>query len=187
MFNTGQACITSSRIYVHHSIRDEFLVAYQGTIRAMAQIIGSAGDEKTTHGPQTEGKVLFGGDAPDMPGFFINPTVFTDVPDTTRVSREEIFSPVSIANTFDTEEEAIKRAKDSELGLYAAVFSKNIDRALRVASPLESGSVGVKCTSPTMALDLPFGGYKQSGVGRKFGVNALSYWKEAKRVFVKLE
>lgn len=122
-----------------------------------------------------------------MPGYFINPTVFADVPDTARISREEIFGPVSVVNTFETEEEAIRRANDSEFGLYAAVFSKNIDRALRVASALESGAVGVNCTSPTAALDQPFGGYKQSGLGREFGVNALSYWKETKSVFVKLE
>ena len=171
--NTGQVCIASSRIYVHHSIRDEFLSVYQSTIQSMSQIAGSALDEKTTHGPQvdqiqhdkikryleigkSEGKVLFGGDALSIPGYFINPTVFTDVPDTARISREEIFGPVSVVNTFETEEEAIRRANDSEYGLYAAVFSKNIDRALRVASALESGAVGVNCTSPSTSLSVPF-------------------------------
>jgi aldehyde dehydrogenase (NAD+) len=204
LFNAGQACIASSRVYVHSSIKNDFLGFYEKAIKAQAHTIGSALDENTTHGPQvdkiqhdkikkyletgkTEGKVLFGGSAPDRDGYFINPTVFTDVADTATISREEIFGPVSIVNTFETEEEAIQRANDTEYGLYASVFTKNIDRALRVAAALESGSVGVNCTSPTMAFDQPFGGYKQSGLGRELGVNALSFWKETKSVFVKLE
>ncbi|TFK99662.1 aldehyde dehydrogenase domain-containing protein [Pterulicium gracile] len=203
LMNAGQACIASSRVYVQSSIIKEFLGLYQSAIEAQASVIGSAHDEKTTHGPQvdrvqhekikkylevgkTEGKVLFGGSAPDREGFFIQPTVFTDAKDEATISREEIFGPVSVVNTFETEEEAVRRSNDTDFGLYASVFSKNIDRATRVAAALESGMVGVNCTSPTISLDMPFGGYKQSGIGRELGPNALSAWKQTKSVFVKL-
>jgi aldehyde dehydrogenase (NAD+) len=197
MRNAGQVCFASSRIYVHSSIKNDFLSLYQSDIKAYAHTIGNALDEGTSHGPlvdqiqhekvkryldigKSEGKVVVGGSAVDREGFFIDPTVFVDVADTATISREEIFGPVAIVNTFETEEEVVKRANDTEYGLYASVFTKNIDRALRVASVLEAGSVGVNCTSPTMAPDQPFGGYKQSGLGREFGVNALSYWKEVR-------
>ncbi|TFL02044.1 Aldehyde/histidinol dehydrogenase [Pterulicium gracile] len=195
MANSGQICVASSRIYVHTSIKDQFLTTYQAAIQALGKKMGNALDEGTTQGPQVdkiqhdkikeylevgkgEGKVVFGGSAGDGPGYFINPTVFTDVADSARISREEIFGPVAVVNTFETEEEAVRRANDTEYGLHAAVFSKNIDTAVRVAAALESGTVGVNCTSPTMALDIPFGGYKQSGVGRELGATALSYWRE---------
>lgn len=204
LFNAGQVCVGSSRIYVHRSIKEGFLKAYQANIAAFAQNIGNAQDEKTTHGPQVdkiqydkikqylevgrnEGDVLLGGSALDREGFFIDPTVFTDVPETSRLVREEIFGPVSVVNAFETEEEAVTHANDTEFGLYASVYTRDINRALRIASKLESGMVGVNCTSPTSAMDMPFGGYKQSGIGQELGPDALSFWKQTKSVFVKLE
>lgn len=201
---SGQSCMCTSRLYIHSSIAEEFTKLYQKAIEAQASVIGSAMDEKTTHGPQvdkiqhdkikhyievgkTEGNVLLGGQNLNQDGFFIQPTVFTDVKDDAVIVREEIFGPVSVLSTFETEEEAIQRANDSEYGLYASVFSKNINRATRVASALDAGSVGVNCTSPTLAPDMPFGGYKQSGLGRELGPSCLYAWKQTKSVFVKLD
>lgn len=90
-------------------------------------------------------------------------------------------------NTFKTEAEAIAKAVDSEFGLYSAVYSKNIDRALRVAKAMEAGTVGVNCTSPSNASDMPFGGYKLSGVGREGFGYSLDHYLETKSVLIKID
>jgi aldehyde dehydrogenase (NAD+) len=100
--------------------------------------------------------------------------------------RDEIFGPVVCVNTFTDEAEVMRRANDSEFGLYASVFTKDISRALRIAKQLEAGSVGVNCTSPMLALDMPFGGFKQSGDGRELSKYATDYWTELKSVFISL-
>ena len=89
-------------------------------------------------------------------------------------------------NTFTSEEEVLKIANDTEYGLYAAVYTQNLDRALRIAKGLESGMVGVNCTSPTGAWDMPFGGYKQSGIGRESLVQSLDDWLETKSVYIRM-
>jgi aldehyde dehydrogenase (NAD+) len=100
--------------------------------------------------------------------------------------KEEIFGPVVGINTFKTEHEAIAKAVDSEYGLYSAVYTKNIDRALRVAKAMEAGTVGVNCTSPSMASDMPFGGYKGSGVGREGFGYSIDNYLETKAVLIKI-
>ena len=89
-------------------------------------------------------------------------------------------------NVFDTEEEVLSKANDTEYGLYAAVYTKDIDRALRFAQGLEAGSVGVNCTSPVTATDLPFGGYKSSGSGREGYIESLDNFLEVKTVMIKI-
>lgn len=101
--------------------------------------------------------------------------------------KKEIFGPVVGINTFKTEAEAIAKAVDSEFGLYSAVYSKNIDRALRVAKAMEAGTVGVNCTSPTMGSDMPFGGYKLSGQSREGIEYSLENYLETKTVLLKIE
>lgn len=117
-------------------------------------------------------------------GYFIASTILIDVPEDSKIMKDEIFGPVVIINTFTNEDEVMKRANDSEYGSYASVFTKNISRALRIAKRLEAGSVGINCTSPTMAMDMPFGGWKGSGSDRDFGKYATKHWTESKAVYI---
>jgi aldehyde dehydrogenase (NAD+) len=205
-FVSGQACIANSRIYVQEGVADKFKKAFA---TAFAEFkAGNPLDPSTTHGPQADeiqfkrvkeylelakqgkGKVELGGDVLKLEGgngFFIQPTIITDQAEDARGMKEEIFGPVVGINTFKTEAEAIAKAVDSEYGLYSAVYSKNIDRALRVARAMEAGTVGINCTSPSVASDMPFGGYKQSGIGREgFGYSLENYF-EVKTVLIKLD
>lgn len=135
------------------------------------------------------GKLEAGGDFPKAngKGYFVNPTIFVDVPEDARTFKEEIFGSVVGINTFSDEKEVLAKANDTEYGLYSAVYTKDIMRAMRVAKALEAGAVGINCTSPTLAHDMPFGGYKQSGQGREgFGYSLENYLEE-KAVFIKLD
>jgi hypothetical protein len=117
---------------------------------------------------------------------FVRPTVLLEQPEDSKVMKEEIFGPVVAINTFKSEEDALRKANDTEYGLYAAVFTKDLDRAMRIAKGFESGMVGVNCTSPTGAWDMPFGGYKQSGLGRESFLLSMDNWLENKSVYVKV-
>jgi aldehyde dehydrogenase (NAD+) len=202
--NSGQVCMANSRVYVQKSIAPKFVEAFQ---KKFAQVkAGDPTNKETNHGPQAdgfqynnvlkyieEGKTAGGvlamggrGKLDSMGGYFIEPTVFLDTPENTRFMKEEIFGPVVNISTFETEEEAIKVANDTEFGLYAAVFTQDIDRAMRVAKALESGYVGINCTSPSVAPDMPFGGYKSSGQGREGGTNSLDNFLEVKTVLIDL-
>jgi aldehyde dehydrogenase (NAD+) len=201
--NSGQACIASSRVYVHANIADKFMDAMKTAMVEMGKS-GDALTAGTKRGPQAD-KIQFdrvmgylnyakeqgyempiGGNREGSTGYFIEPTIIANAPEDSKVMREEIFGPVVCINTFTDEEEVLKRANDTEYGLYASVFTKDISRALRVAKQLEAGSVGVNCTSPTMAIDMPFGGYKQSGDGRELSRYSTDYWTELKSVFIAL-
>lgn len=100
--------------------------------------------------------------------------------------KEEVFGPVVVINTFKTKEEAIAKANDTEYGLYAAVFTKNIDRAIRVSKLIEAGVVAVNCTSPTTGKDMPSGGFKSSGVGRKGLKCSLDNYLETKAILIRI-
>lgn len=201
--NSGQACIASSRVYVHEKIAPAFI---EGMKTAMAQM-GQAGDPLeagTQRGPQAD-KIQFdrvmsflqlakdeklsvplGGDRSGSEGYYVQPTIIANAPEDSSVMKEEIFGPVVCINTFTDEKEVLKLANDTEFGLYASVFTRDLSRALRVAKALEAGNIGVNCTSPTIAIDLPFGGWKQSGDGRELGKYATDYWTELKSVFIAL-
>lgn len=118
-------------------------------------------------------------------GFFVQPTVFEGVAEDADISRSEIFGPVSIINKFKTEEEVVAKANDSDFGLMAGVFTQDIDRALRVASEFETGSVGVNCIS-FLFFSVPFGGTKLSGVGRENGIEAMRAYTERKTVVINM-
>jgi aldehyde dehydrogenase (NAD+) len=201
--NSGQACIASSRVYVHADIAEKFIEEMK---RAMIEFgrSGDACEAGTKRGPLAD-KVQFervmsyltyanetglempiGGKREGSLGFFVEPTMVVNVPEDSRLMRDEIFGPVVCVNTFTDEAEVMRRANDSEFGLYASVFTKDISRALRIAKQLEAGSVGVNCTSPMLALDMPFGGFKQSGDGRELSKYATDYWTELKSVFISL-
>lgn len=197
---SGQSCMANSRVYVHESIAQKFIAAFKAKFSAVK--VGENPLEPTTfHGPQVdeiqynrvknylaigekEGKMTFGGDAQN--GYFVNPTVFENIPDDARIMKEEIFGPVVAINTFSSEEEVVERANSTDFGLYASVFTKDIDRAVRMAKALEAGTVGVNCTSPTVANDMPFGGYKMSGSGREGFMHSLGNYLETKAIMIRM-
>lgn len=202
-WNSGQVCMANSRIYVHESIASSFIGLVQ---KAFAEV--KSGDPllpTTNHGPQVDalqyeqiqkyieegkkaGDIFMGGGASEHKnGLFVPPTVFLDTPEDARVMKEEIFGPVVHINTFHDEDEVVAKANDTEYGLYAAVYTKDVSRALRMARKLESGSVGVNCTSPTGARDMPFGGYKASGVGREGWTVSIDNYLEVKSVLIRVD
>jgi aldehyde dehydrogenase (NAD+) len=205
LYNSGQVCIASTRVYVHSSILDQFcrlLVAAVGKMGTNPTGHTDPRDKRTIRGPQADKrqfdiiqkylldsksaghKVLTGGSRDGDQGFYIQPTVILNPAENSAVMREEIFGPVVCVRPFDTEEEVLILANDSEYGLYASTFTKDISRALRIAKGLESGTVGINCTSPMMTHDMPFGGVKQSGEGRELGAHALDDWTELKTVYI---
>lgn len=205
-FHSGQTCMANSRIYVEKPVADRFLAKFNACAAA-ARRLGDPTDPQTTSGPQADrsqheavlayitdgertggGKVATGAAVPvGEADRFVEPVVFLQQPEGARIMKEEVFGPVVCINTFETEEEALRVANDSEYGLYAAVYTQNVDRALRIAKGLEAGMVGVNCTSPTGAWDMPFGGYKQSGIGRESFLLSLDDWLEQKSVFIRVQ
>lgn len=201
-FNSGQTCMGNTRIYVHEAVADVFIEKFK---KALTVQSGDPLLPTTTHGPQVdyiqyekiqqyieEGKKVAEMTLGEVPlghknGFFIQPTVFVNTPEDAKILKEEIFGPVVSINTFSTEDEVVAKANDTEYGLYAAVFTKDISRALRMAKKLEAGSVGVNCTSPTSFPDMPFGGHKQSGVGREGWNESLEAFLETKTVMIEVD
>ena len=202
--NSGQTCMANTRVYVQDTIAEKFISLFKNKFSASA-IMGDPIHPATNHGPQadniqhenvrryidigkTEGTLALGGELyPEEGGYFIPPTVFINVAEDARIMKEEIFGPVVIINEFKTEEEVLAKANDTEYGLYASVFTKNIDRALRFAKGLEAGTVGVNCTSPTTGRDMPFGGWKGSGIGREgLPLCTMNNFLETKTVVIKI-
>lgn len=198
-WNSGQVCMANSRIYVQNTIAEKFLQLFKEKFGAVH--IGDPTDTATNHGPMADhaqfdsvskyiaygkesGRLSLGGTAKDG---FVEPTVFTETPEDATIMKEEIFGPVANINIFHTEEEALAKANDTEFGLYAAVFTKDINRAMRFAKGLEAGTVGVNCTSPMTAHDLSFGGWKSSGVGREGLYESINAFLETKSVLIKIE
>ncbi|KAK5463088.1 hypothetical protein LTS15_002801 [Exophiala xenobiotica] len=208
-FNSGQVCMANSRIYVEESIANKFVELFKAKFANISA--GDPLDAATNHGPQADsaqwdtvqkylaagkdsGELALGGTTDiggltggASKGYFIHPTVFLQTPEDAAIMKEEIFGPVVNINTFKTEEEVIAKANDSEFGLYAAVYTKDISRALRFAKVLEAGTVAVNCTSPTLAKDMPFGGFKSSGVGREGLGQSLNNFLETKTVLIKID
>lgn len=198
-WNSGQVCMANSRVYVQDTIAQKFLQAFAQKFGKFQQ--GSPLNAETNHGPLADdgqfkmvssyiesgkqsGKLLLGGTAKDG---FVEPTIFTDTPDNAKIMVEEIFGPVVNINVFHSEEEALEKANNTEYGLYAAVFTNDINRAMRFAKGLEAGTVGVNCTSPMTAHDLSFGGWKSSGVGREGLLDSINAFLETKSVLIKIE
>jgi len=203
-WNSGQVCMANSRVYVQKGIAPAYIAAFKEKFAVVSA--GNPLEKGINHGPQADevqyksvlayieegkqaGKLALGGNGnlESTNGYFVEPTVFLDTPEQARVMKEEIFGPVVNINTFETEEEAIGYANDTEYGLYASVYTRDVSRALRVAKALESGYVGVNCTSPAVARDLPFGGYKVSGQGREGWLHSLDNFLEVKSVLIKVD
>ncbi|KAJ4384350.1 hypothetical protein N0V85_008389 [Neurospora sp. IMI 360204] len=204
LLNSGQVCMANSRVYVQKSVAPKFIEAF--TQRMAAVRGGNPLDPQTQMGPQADeiqyknimsyieegkksGTLAVGGKGmlDETKGYFVEPTVFLDTPEDAKIMKEEIFGPVLNINTFATEEEVVAKANDTEFGLYAAVFTNDISRAMRMAKALESGYVSINCSSPTMGRDLPFGGYKGSGQGREGKLYSMDHFLEVKSVIIKLD
>jgi aminomuconate-semialdehyde/2-hydroxymuconate-6-semialdehyde dehydrogenase len=204
--NCGQVCLCSERVYVERPVFERFVEALAREAKKL--VPGDPWSERTTVGPlisrahrekvlkyyalaREEGaETIVGGgvpslDAPHNAGFFIEPTVWTGLPETARCVREEIFGPVCHVRPFDDEDEVIACANDTDYGLCAAVWTNRLDRAHRVARRLETGIVWVNAWF-LRDLRTPFGGVKLSGVGREGGRHSMEFYSEVKNVCIKL-
>ncbi len=201
-FNQGQVCCAGSRLFVEESIYDEFVKRFVEKARKIR--VGDPLDEKTQMGAlasesqlkkvsefveigQREGATLAYGGKPitNLPGYFFEPTIFTNVTNTMRIAQEEIFGPVVCVIKFKDEKDAIFQANDTIYGLASAVWTQDLTKAHRVARAIKAGTVWVN-TYNQLPNEAAFGGYKQSGVGRELGVHALELYTQVKSVFVDL-
>uniref|UniRef100_A0A8C7YWQ2 10-formyltetrahydrofolate dehydrogenase n=1 Tax=Oryzias sinensis TaxID=183150 RepID=A0A8C7YWQ2_9TELE len=200
-FNKGENCIAAGRLFVEESIHDEYIRRVVEEIMKMK--IGDPLDRSTDHGPQNhkahldklleyceigvkEGATLvYGGKQVDRPGFFMLPTVFTDVEDHMFIAKEESFGPVMVVSKFRNGDVdgVLQRANDTEYGLASGVFTRDINKAMYVSEQLEAGTVFVNTYNKTDVAS-PFGGFKQSGFGKDLGEDALSEYLKTKAVTV---
>jgi succinate-semialdehyde dehydrogenase/glutarate-semialdehyde dehydrogenase len=201
MRNVGEACTAANRFHAAGAIAEDFAAGLAERMAALK--VGRGTDPETDVGPLIDeaqrgkvealvgearaggARVLLGGEAVDGRGYFYEPTVLTDVPDRARISDEEIFGPVAPVSTFRTEREAIEAANRTRYGLVAYVYTRDLDRAFRVAEGIEAGMVGVNQGMVSNAA-APFGGVKQSGFGREGGFEGIGEYLETKYVALAL-
>lgn len=205
MSNQGQICTATSRVLVHEKIYKEFVDKFKSTVQKVS-VVGDPFAEQTFQGPQVtktqfdrvlgyiqsakdEGATIALGGEPaplNGKGFFINPTVFTDVKPNMKIYKEEIFGPCVSVVPFKTEEEAIELANDTTYGLGAALFTRNLTKAHRVAAEIEAGMVWINSSNDS-DVRIPFGGVKQSGIGRELGEAGLASYYNIKSVHLNME
>ncbi|KAI5366596.1 Putative aldehyde dehydrogenase domain, aldehyde/histidinol dehydrogenase [Septoria linicola] len=202
MDNSGQVCTSTSRIYVHETRFDEFVKAFVEYTEKVASI-GAPFDSGVNHGPQVsraqydkvltyleQGKqegayAVTGGGKVDRAGYFVQPTVFVNAPETSTIIREEIFGPVVTISQFVNNADVVAKANDTQYGLAAALFTEKISRAHKVARKLKAGMVWIN-SSGDSHYGIPFGGFKSSGIGRELGSYALDAYTQTKAVHVNL-
>lgn len=200
-FNHGQCCCAGSRVYVQSGIYDKFIEQFKA--RTAKNVVGDPFKGDTFQGPQVSklqfdrimahiqsGKeagatVETGGERHGDEGYFIQPTIFSNVSSDMKIMQEEIFGPVCAISKFETEEEVIKAGNETTYGLAAAVHTTNLNTALRVSNALKAGTVWVNCYN-LLSYQVPFGGFKESGIGRELGKYALANYTQVKSVRVRL-
>jgi aldehyde dehydrogenase (NAD+) len=200
-FNQGQVCCAGSRVFVEEKVYDQFVE--RSTDRANKRTVGDPFDSGTEQGPQVDktqlekvlgyiesgqsegAKLNCGGGRVGDRGYFVEPTVFSDVQDNMKIAREEIFGPVMSIIKFKNLDEVIDRANKTVYGLAAGVWTRDIGKALAIANNVRSGTVWVNCYN-VLDTAAPFGGFKQSGIGRELGEYGLQQYTEVKTVVVKL-
>lgn len=200
-YSSGQVCSNGTRVFVQRGLHDRFVERLAE--RTRGAVIGDPLNEATSFGPlvseaqlqkvlgyvdvgRSEGaEIVAGGNRIDRPGFWMEPTIFTGVTDEMTIAREEIFGPVLSVLAFDDEDEAIARANATEFGLAAGVFTRDLARAHRVIGQLQAGTCFINAYNLT-PVEAPFGGVKQSGVGRENGHAAIEHYSQLKTVYVGL-
>jgi succinate-semialdehyde dehydrogenase / glutarate-semialdehyde dehydrogenase len=203
--NTGQTCVCANRIYVHRSVIDEFSELFVNKVQELK--VGNSLDKTNQVGPLVNGKavkkvasqvedalnkgakLLTGGKKPEgdlAKGFFYEPTVLCDVNHDMKITYEETFGPIAPLIPFDTEEEVIQYANNTQYGLAAYFYTRDIDRATRVSEALDFGVIGLNDAIPTVA-QAPFGGWKESGIGREGGHQGISEYLEEKFISRKVK
>ena len=200
-YSSGQVCSNGTRVFVHKSIKESFLKRLSE--RLDIAVIGDPQIEETNFGPmvserqleialgyvekgKAEGaRLVYGGNRLDRDGFYMQPTVFADVKDDMVIAREEIFGPVMAVLDFEDEDDVMTRANDTEFGLAAGVFTKDLSRAHRVVANFEAGTCFINSYNDA-PVEAPFGGSKNSGVGRENSKAAINYYSQLKSVYVRM-
>ncbi|MDB6121555.1 MAG: aldehyde dehydrogenase [Pedosphaera sp.] len=197
--NTGQDCCARSRMFVERTVYEKFVEIFVQSTRKI--IVDDPAKPETQIGPMVSGqqrevvegflqtaktprhKILCGGDRPSRKGYYLNPAVLLGCETTDRVWQEEVFGPVVCIRPFDNEETMLSEVNASPYGLSASIWTNDLKRALRVSKRVESGVVSVNCHN-SVHVEAPFGGFKQSGLGRDLGMAALEGYTELKNIYI---
>jgi acyl-CoA reductase-like NAD-dependent aldehyde dehydrogenase len=197
--NTGQDCCARSRVLVEKPAYEKFLDAFVEATKAI--VVGDPLEDSTQVGPMVSakqrenvekyigmarregGRILCGGNRPQEPGYYLSPTIVDGLGSSARVCQEEIFGPVACVIPFENEQEAIELANDTKYGLSGSLWTKDLERALRVARAVRAGVMSVN-TNSSVYVEAPFGGFKRSGFGRDLGMEAMQLYTEVKNVFI---